>query len=283
MVLKRQASHAGSFYPLNKDDLIKSIENSYLHKLGPGNLPKINERKKESIGYIVPHAGYMYSGPIAAHSYFNIANEGKPKVFVIVGPNHTGLGENASVWKEGIWQTPLGDVEIDNEVSRLIVSYSKYFTFDEEAHLYEHSVEVQIPFLQQLFNDIKIVPIVIKLQNEEVSLDLANALYKLIVDNGVDLVNIASSDMNHYEPYDITYKKDEMALKKIEELDVNGLFKVLDENNITMCGPGPVGALLYLGKKMNSRVQILKHATSGDITGEKDWVVGYAAARVVKA
>lgn len=276
------AAHAGSFYPSKREDLIKSIEDSYLHKLGPGMLPTVGQRKNESIGYMVPHAGYMYSGPIAAHSYFNIAKEGKPKVFIIAGPNHTGLGENASVWKEGIWETPLGEVEVDNEVSKLLVSYSKYFTFDEEAHIYEHSVEVQIPFLQHLFKDIKIVPIVIKLQNNEVSLDLANALYKIITENGVDLLYIASSDMNHYEPYDITYKKDEIALKKIESLDSDGLFKVLDENNITMCGPGPVGSLIYLSKKFDSKVEILKHATSGDITGEKDWVVGYASARFVK-
>ncbi|WP_048816884.1 AmmeMemoRadiSam system protein B [Caldisphaera lagunensis] len=281
--MKRMPAHAGSFYPSKKDDLIKSIESSYLHKLGPGMLPNAErERKKESIGYMVPHAGYIYSGPIAAHSYFNISKEGKPKVFIIAGPNHTGLGENASVWKEGIWETPLGEVEVDSEISKLLVSYSKYFTFDEEAHIYEHSVEVQIPFLQYIFKDIKIVPIVIKLQNYEVSLDLANALYRIITENGVDLIYIASSDMNHYEPYDITYKKDEIALKKIESLDTEGLFKVLDENNITMCGPGPVGALIHLSKKLNSKAEILKHATSGDITGEKDWVVGYASARFFK-
>ncbi|MDP8003065.1 MAG: AmmeMemoRadiSam system protein B [Caldisphaera sp.] len=282
MSQKRLASHAGSFYPSKREDLIKSIENSFLHNLGPGKLPVAKERDKNSIAYMVPHAGYMYSGPIAAHSYYNISLGGKPKVFIIAGPNHTGLGENASIWKEGIWQTPLGDVEVDSDVAKLIVQNSRYFSFDEEAHLYEHSVEIQIPFLQYIFKDIKIVPIVIKLQNEEVSRDLANSLYKIMKENDVDLIYIASSDMNHYEPQDITVKKDEMALQKIIQLDLDGLFSTIENNDITMCGPGPVGALIELGKKLGFKAKILKHATSGDVTGEKDYVVGYASAMLIK-
>ncbi len=283
MVKIREPAHAGTFYPARKDELIKSIESSFLHPLGPGALPKVpSERRTLSVGYLVPHAGYIYSGPVAAHSYYGLAQEGAPKLIVVAGPNHTGLGEGASVWRGDYWRTPLGDIEIDQEAAKLLISYTKYFTFDEEAHIYEHSVEVQVPFIQYIFgSSSKLVPIVIKLQTPEVSRDLAEAMYKMIKDNGVDIAYIASSDMNHYEPHDITTSKDLEALKYVESLDPEGLFRALEEDNITMCGPGPAMALLYLGKLMGvKRAKVLKHATSGDVTGDRDLVVGYASAVV---
>mgnify|MGYP001772525807 FL=1 len=279
----RRPAHAGTFYPARKDELLKSIEDSFLHPLGPGALPKTSSaRSRASVGYLVPHAGYMYSGPVAAHSYYSLAAEGSPKVVVVAGPNHTGLGESASVWRGDAWETPLGTVEVDQEVAKLIVSNSRYFTFDEEAHVYEHSVEVQVPFLQYIFgSSFKLVPIVIKLQTPEVSKDLAEALYKVATQNGVDLVFIASSDMNHYEPHDVTVQKDLEALKYVEALDPEGLFRVLEEKDISMCGPGPAMTLLYLARMYGAKsAKILKHATSGDVTGDKEWVVGYAAAVV---
>ena len=279
----RRPAHAGSFYPAKKEDVIKSIEESFLHPLGPGRLPQVSQvRKRQSVGYMVPHAGYMYSGPVAAHSYFAMAAEGAPKVIVVAGPNHTGLGESASIWQGDAWETPLGTVEVDREVSKLIISNSRYFTFDNEAHMYEHSVEVQVPFLQYIFgSNFKLVPIVIKLQTPEVSKDLADALLKVMNENGVDLLYVASSDMNHYEPHDVTVSKDNEALRYVEALDPEGLFRVLEADDISMCGPGPVMTLLYMGKAMGAtRALVLKHATSGDVTGEKDWVVGYASAVV---
>lgn len=279
----RRPAHAGSFYPAERDELVKSIESSFLHSIGPGRLPSVPQsRSRASVGYLVPHAGYMYSGPVAAHSYYSLAGEGAPKVIVVAGPNHTGLGEAASLWRGDAWETPLGTVEVDSDVEKLIISNTRYFTFDNEAHAYEHSVEVQVPFLQYIFgSNFKLVPIVIKLQNPEVSKDLADALVKIVRENGVDLVFIASSDMNHYEPHDITIAKDNEALRYVESLDPEGLFRVLETDDITMCGPGPAMTLLYMGKAMGAqRAVILKHATSGDVTGEKDWVVGYASARV---
>ncbi|MGC9112525.1 AmmeMemoRadiSam system protein B [Acidilobus sp.] len=279
----RKPAHAGSFYPADRDDLVKSIESSFLHRLGPGKLPQAPpSRNRTSVGYLVPHAGYMYSGPVAAHSYYNMAQEGAPKVVVVAGPNHTGLGEAASLWQGDAWETPLGTVEVDREVEKLIISNTKYFTFDNEAHLYEHSVEVQVPFLQYIFDsNFKLVPIVIKLQNPEVSKDLADALVKIINENGVDLLFVASSDMNHYEPHDVTVSKDNEALRYVESLDPEGLFRVLEADDITMCGPGPAMTLLYMGRGLGAtRAVVLKHATSGDVTGEKDWVVGYASAVV---
>ena len=279
----RRPAHAGTFYPASRQDLVKAIEDSFTHRLGPGSIPRPSQsRSRGSVGYLVPHAGYMYSGPVAAHSYYALAQEGAPKVVVIAGPNHTGLGEAASVWRGDAWETPLGQVEVDQEVAKLIVGNSRYFTFDEEAHVYEHSVEVQVPFLQYVFgSSFKLVPIVIKLQTPEVSADLASALVKVIRENGVDLTFFASSDMNHYEPHDITVRKDMEALKYVEGLDPEGLFRVLEAEDISMCGPGPAMTLLYMGKMMGARRgKVLMHATSGDVTGETDWVVGYASAVV---
>ncbi|MGC9210017.1 MAG: AmmeMemoRadiSam system protein B [Acidilobus sp.] len=283
MAKVRKPAHAGTFYPATREELLKSIEDSFTHRLGPGSLPRTSQsRVRSSVGYLVPHAGYMYSGPVAAHSYYALAQEGAPKVVVVAGPNHTGLGESASVWRGDAWETPLGQVEVDNEVAKLIVTNSRFFTFDDDAHVYEHSVEVQVPFLQYIFgSSFKLVPIVIKLQTPEVSADLASALVKVMKENAVDLVFIASSDMNHYEPHDVTVRKDLEALKYVESLDPEGLFRVLEAEDISMCGPGPTMTLLYLGKMLGSkRAKILMHATSGDVTGEKDWVVGYASAVV---
>ncbi len=276
---RRRPAHAGTFYPATRRELVKAIEDSFTHPLGPGRLPEGVGEGRASVGYVVPHAGYMYSGPVAAHSYYRLSREGKPEVVVIAGPNHTGLGLMASVYKEGVWETPLGEVEVDSEVAKLVVSYTRMFGFDEDAHLYEHSVEVQVPFLQYLYGeDLKIVPIVIGLQNPDTSRDLANALYRIITENGVDLVFLASTDFNHYEPHDITVEKDMAAIERLLNLDPEGLFRVIEEMHITMCGPGPAAALAELASKLGgARPRLLKHATSGDVTGEKSWVVGYAA------
>ncbi len=279
---RRRPAHAGTFYPATRRELVKAIEDSFTHPLGPGRLPEGVGEGRASVGYVVPHAGYMYSGPVAAHSYYRLSREGRPEVVVIAGPNHTGLGLMASVYREGVWETPLGEVEVDSEVARLIVSYTRMFGFDEDAHLYEHSVEVQVPFLQYIYGkDLRIVPIVIGLQNPDTSRDLANALYKIMTENGVDLVFLASTDFNHYEPHDVTVNKDMSVINEILRVDPEAMYKVMNERNVTMCGPGPVAALLYLARELgHGNPVLLKHATSGDVTGEKSWVVGYASIKI---
>ncbi len=220
----------------------------------------------------------MYSGPVAAHSYLDLSTRKKPDVIVIIGPNHTGMGLGASVFRGDAWETPIGRVPIHNEVGKLIVEYTQYFSFDNDAHTYEHSVEVQIPFIQYIFGDVSIVPIVVYVQTLDVARDLGRALSKIREENGVDLVVLASTDFNHYEPHDITLKKDQLAIDAIIRLNDYELFKVLEENNITMCGPVPAASLINYALRVNAPKPILlKHATSGDVTGEKEWVVGYAS------
>jgi AmmeMemoRadiSam system protein B len=276
----RYPAHAGTFYPADKDELIKLIEWSFTHPLGPGKLPQPWGDRRESLGYIVPHAGYIYSGPIAAHSYYHLSQEKPPETIILVGPNHNGVGLGAAVFSGKAWRTPLGDVEVDKEVAELIVAYSDYFSFDNTAHYYEHSLEVQLPFLQYIFKErpLRIVPITVYYQRVAVARDLARSIAKIITENGVDLVVIGSTDFNHYEPHDITVEKDMKAIEAIKKRDEELLYRLLEEENITMCGPISAAALMVLSKIVGGKEPVLlKHATSGDITGEKDWVVGYAA------
>ncbi len=279
MPRRRKPAHAGTFYPATRGELLKSIEDSFTHPLGPGRLPLEKFTGGRGVGYIVPHAGYMYSGPVAAHAYLRLARERRPDVVVIAGPNHGMVGLGAAVYKDGLWETPLGDVEVDSEVSRLIVGYSRFFGFDEAAHVYEHSVEVQVPFLQYIYGgDLRIVPITVGLQTLEVSRDLGEAVARVIMDNGVDVVFIASSDFNHYEPHEVTVRKDMEAINAILGMDEELMYRVIESANITMCGPSPVAALIHLAKRVKGgKPVLLKHATSGDVTGDKSWVVGYAS------
>lgn len=273
---------AGYFYESDPTQLINQIEWAFQHPLGPGSLPKVSsERVRKSIGFISPHAGYVYSGPIAAHSYHKLAEEGKPEVFVIAGPNHTGRGIALSVMTEGTWVTPLGEVPIDTEFAKAIVRESEYASPDIEAHMEEHSVEVQIPFLQYLFKNIKIVPIVMMLQTTRVAEDLAKAIEVVAEKLGRDYVFIASTDFTHYEPHEIAVRKDALAIERIINIDPEGLYNVIEKYNISMCGPGPVMTLLYIAKRRGvSRAEKLAYATSGDVSGDKSLVVGYASIRV---
>ncbi|MEB3851163.1 MAG: AmmeMemoRadiSam system protein B [Desulfurococcales archaeon] len=280
---RRRPAVAGYFYPAEPGELRSMIEWAFRHPLGPGRLPEVSgSRRRLSLGFVAPHAGYMYSGPVAAHVYYRLAVEGAPETVVIAGPNHTGAGSLISVYKEGVWETPLGEVEIDSELARAMIENSRFLDPDERAHAYEHSVEVQVPFLQYLFGSkVRIVPIVILHQTLEVAEDLARALKRAVEETGRDVVFIASSDFTHYEPHESAARKDSIALDAIRRVDPEALMAVVEKYNITMCGPGPVAALLYLARMEGVReAEVLRYATSGDVTGERSWVVGYAAVRV---
>jgi len=285
-VRRREPAVAGQFYEADPESLRKRIEWTFLHKIGPGKVPRVTAtRIKESVGYIVPHAGYIYSGPVAAHAYLKIAYEGRPETFIILGPNHTGYGSAVSVYPEGIWITPLGEVEVDKELAEEIVNNSVFAKLDVGAHEYEHSIEVQLPFLQYLFSsNIRIVPISMMYQTPEVAKDLARALLMALEAVRRDVVVIASTDMTHYEPHELAVKKDRMALEAILELNAERLYKVIVDNNISMCGYGPVMTLINYAKQVGAKkAELLKYATSGDVSGEKSWVVGYAAVRIYGA
>ena len=279
----RYPAVAGFFYEGDPDALKRRIEWCFKHKLGPGSIPSVGEKgERKIIGLVSPHAGYMYSGPVAAHSYGELAKDGKPDVVIILGPNHTGMGSGVSIVDSGSWRTPLGSIEINSEIARKIVKNSEVIAVDDLAHEQEHSIEVQLPFLQYIYgNEFTFVPICMMLQMKDICVDVGNAIAKAIRD--VNAVIIASTDFTHYEPYDKAYDKDGKVLKAIESLDPELMLKLVDSIPVSMCGPGPVAAMLYAVRQLGAaKATILKYATSGDVTGDKFSVVGYGSVKIEK-
>lgn len=259
--------------------MTRQIEECFKHRLGPGYLPKVKtvgEGARKIRGLVSPHAGYMYSGPVAAHGYCKLAEDGAPSVFVILGPNHTGLGSGVSMYPfEGVWRTPLGNVEVDSQMCKRIKEVSNLVDVDEKAHIYEHSIEVQIPFLQYLYGSLKMVPICMLMQDLETSRELGEALATAL--KNVDAVIIASTDLNHYEAHDRTLRKDKLVIDAILKMDEEALFKAVDEG-VSMCGPGPVAVMIAALKTLGHfEATLLSHRTSGDVTGDYSAVVGYAS------
>ena len=265
----REACVAGRFYENNVKLLREIIEDSFNCKMGPGSIPKLSLVKKgESIGAImVPHAGYMYSGPVAAHAYSKLAEAGFPETFVIIGPNHTGMGKPVSVFNEGAWMIPIGKVEVDGDLADAIISKSKYAEADFTAHMMEHSVEVQLPFLKFFSNDFKIVPICMMDQSPQASKDLAQAIYDASSQLDRKIVIIDSTDLSHFKSQELTEEHDRLVFNEIEKGNTEGLYETVSRNNITMCGYGPTMVAMEYSKKVsNYDFEFLKHATSGDTT-----------------
>lgn len=278
----RYPAVAGQFYAGSQRALIKQIEDCYLHPLGPGMLPSLKKGKRRIVGLVSPHAGYMYSGPVAAHGFFRLASEGTPESFVIIGPNHTGMGSGVSIVASGEWETPLGRMEIDEKLASKIAEKSEIIDVDEEAHIYEHSIEVQLPFIQYVFgSSVKFVPICMMFQDERTSLEVGEAIAKACSD--LDVVVMASTDFTHYESQESAVRKDRMAIERILRLDAKGLLRCVEENNITMCGSGPVAAMLTACGRMGAKdAELLKYATSGDVAGWMAEVVGYASIAILR-
>jgi MEMO1 family protein len=279
----RRAVVAGSFYEGNAEALKAQIQSLFLHKFGPGKLPQVNPTgPRRVLGLVCPHAGYMYSGAVAAQAFFSLSNDGKPDTFVILGPNHTGYGNPLSAMREGAWQTPLGNVEIDTEVADAIAAETSILDFDEIAHRHEHSIEVQLPFLQYIYDSaFKFVPISFLMQDLESAMEMGRGLAEALANRNA--VVIASSDFTHYEPQAKVEKKDADALQAVEALDEKKFYQVLESENVSACGYAPIAALMTYAKALGAKkAEVLCHKTSGDITGDKSSVVGYAAVTIKK-
>jgi hypothetical protein len=283
MAKVRLPCQAGAFYNGEVESLRKQIAECYLHELGPGKLPKVAENgPRRVIGLICPHAGYMFSGPVAAHAYYRLALDGKPEVIVALGPNHTGYGSGLAIMNEGSWRTPLGDVEVDSELAMKIVEEARIVDVDESAHRYEHSIEVQLPFLQYAYDsNFKIVPICFLMQDLSSAREIGQAVAKSLVNKNA--VIIASSDMTHYQPQEKAVKNDLAVLKAVEAMDEEELYSVIETHGITACGYGPIAALMEAAKMLGAReAKLLCYKTSGDVIGDYSSVVGYAAACFTK-
>lgn len=276
----RQPAVAGSFYPNDAENLKRIIESCFLDKSGIGFIPKLNkfEGNDYPINVMVPHAGYQYSGAIATHGYCSIVTNGFPDVFIIISPNHTGFGSEISIFNEGEWITPLGNVEVDCEFADEIISISDIASSDFTAHVNEHSIEVQLPFLQYFSSDFKIVPITIGVQTFATSNDLANAIFEAGNNLDKSYCVIASTDLSHFNNQEKANKVDGFVLEDIAEMNEFKLFEEVVQYNITMCGYGPVMTAISLSKMSGKdSCEILAYQTSGDVTGDLSSVVGYAS------
>ena len=267
----RKPAVAGSFYPSDAENLNRLIESCFLD--GVGFIPELKDFEGDTypINVMVPHAGYQYSGAIASHGYCNIVENGFPEVFIILSPNHTGFGSEISVFNEGEWITPLGNVEVDSEFADEIISVSDYASADFQAHVQEHSIEVQLPFLQY-------VPITMVSQTFVTSNDLANAIFEAGNKLGKSYCVIASTDLSHFNNQEKANKVDGFVLEDIAEMNEFKLFEEIVQFNITMCGYGPVMTNISLSKRCGKNsCEILAYQTSGDVTGDFTSVVGYAS------
>ena len=274
----RRPTVASQFYESDAEALKAQISCCFLDRLGPQKLPRVNfhSHPRNVVGLICPHAGYRYSGPVAAHGFYELALDGKPDSVVLLGPNHTGFGSALSLMREGIWRTPLGDVEVDSKLADNILHETQIVDVDEVAHRFEHSIEVQLPFLQFLYgNEFKIVPISFLMQDYDSAIEVGRALVEAL--DATNAVVVASSDLTHYEPAELAAAKDQAALKAVVDLDEKLFYQTIETQRITACGYGPIASLLAYVKGVNAKATLLSYHNSGDVTGDYSSVVGYAS------
>lgn len=270
----RQPAVAGRFYPGDARELRREIEVFTGEKIAP----KLANEKTRALGCVVPHAGYVYSGSVAGAVYQRLH---LPEVCVILCPNHTGRGEPLAIMSQGAWRTPLGDVPVDEEFATGLKARFPLLSEDSAAHRSEHALEVQLPFLQVLRPGFRFVPIAVGTGQFEVLSALGVSIASAIRESRDPVLVIASSDMNHYESDSVTRVKDRRAIEQILALDPQGVYNVVRDGNITMCGYGPAVAMLTAALKLGaSTAELIRYATSGDVSGERDMVVGYAGIAV---
>ncbi len=272
MKSKRKPAVAGTFYPRDPDELSRMVDNLL-------ERADILPTKAEVVGIVSPHAGYIYSGPVAAYGYKYISGKTFETV-IVVAPSHYVYFSGVSIYPLGPYETPLGDVELDEFMIRNMMAKSRNITYIPEAHEREHALEVQLPFLQKVLKNFKLVPIVMGDQSLEMSRELARVI--LNTSQGKKVLVVASSDLSHYHPDDAARDMDYKILECIEKLSDLELNKRLSNKTAEACGGGPIMTLMNVAKSRGVRTgKILKYATSADVTGEKHSVVGYVSAAFV--
>lgn len=256
----------GQFYPRRKNDLEQELSKCF------ADLPLI---ERPVLGAVVPHAGYIYSGTAAAHVYSVL-----PKVdtYILLGPNHTGYGMPVSVSGE-TWSTPLGEVKSDVELLKALPR--RIIQPDESAHLFEHSIEVQLPFLQYRFKKFEIVSICMGDQDERTAASVGKDIAYAVQNINKKVVIIASSDFSHYKPDKVARDDDMYFINSLLDLDISGFYRRLLERGASVCGYGPIAAMIAATKALGAKnATLLKYSTSGDATGDFSAVVGYAGITV---
>ncbi len=262
--MERHAVVAGSFYPGSASEITGMMERF----ISP------DAQKRDCVAIVAPHAGYIYSGRVAGATYSRVNIPGR---VIILAPNHTGMGRMVSLYPGEAWHTPLGRVPIDRELNSLLLEGSGLIEEDEQAHLREHSAEVQVPFLQYLRSDVKISVVVLSTQDFEMLTDVGSAVAGAVKGAGENVLIVASSDMTHFESQAVASEQDKLAISKIEAMDPGGLLETVTSRGITMCGVAPVTAALVGALELGAKsAKLTMYETSGDVTGDTSSVVGYA-------
>ncbi|MDP3791965.1 MAG: AmmeMemoRadiSam system protein B [Candidatus Omnitrophota bacterium] len=263
----RNPAVAGQFYPGEREVLSLEIE---------GLTDRVKAKKEDAIGMVLPHAGYIYSGVVAGAV---LASVNPKSTYIIMGPNHTGLGSPFSLCASDSWRTPLGDVKINGELTEKLLKDCDLLRKDELAHIHEHSIEVQLPFLQKLQGEFTFVPIVISVSDIKTYRHIGECMAKSIKELKMDKIVaiIASSDMTHYESQESAKEKDSKAIEAILNLDEKMLVQRVQELDISMCGFAPAAIMISAVKNLGAKkARLVKYQTSGDVSQDRSSVVGYA-------
>jgi AmmeMemoRadiSam system protein B len=262
----RSSAVAGQFYPGTEASLVKTLD-SLIPDIQP-------EERKEALAVISPHAGYIYSGGVAGET---IGSVKVPENVIILGPNHTGHGAPVALMDQGAWDMPMGEVPVNRELAAEIAQSSQQIEMDDVAHRFEHSLEVQVPFLQYMQKNLTIAPIVVSHVSYQVCVGVGQGIAAAIRNFGKPVLIVASTDMTHYESRQSASAKDSLALERIKELDPEGLYNTVVGNRISMCGIMPTTvtlvAALALGAK---KAHLIRYTDSGERSGDTSHVVGYA-------
>ena len=265
------------FYPSDSNELRLAIDQSFRNrKFGPG-MPPPSLTKRKIYGIVTPHAGYAYSGAVAANGFYELSSLDFDTA-VIVGPNHYGIGSGVATMRDGAWETPLGQVEVNGGLAAEIAKRSEALDFDDFAHSRDHCLEVQLPFLQYIKKKFTIVPVVLIMQDIDTAFDLGKAIADAVQETGANAMLVASSDLTHYEPNDMAHKKDTQLIDAMLSLDVNKFYAVLERMDVSACGYGAIASVMVAARSLGAaRGELLKYATSGDVTGDESAVVGYSS------
>jgi AmmeMemoRadiSam system protein B len=262
--MRRSPAVAGQYYHEDPARLSQQV----------GQYINTRARKEDAIGIVVPHAGLVYSGAVAGAVYSAI---NFPKTFLMLGPNHTGLGEQISIMDTGEWEIPSGVVKVDRKLASRVLLNTTGVTRDAQAHIFEHSLEVQLPFMTFLSKEVKIVPIAIRSASFTECMALAEAIAHVVTNIDYPVTILASSDMSHYLSDKTTRLKDKRAIDMMIDIDPRGLYDSVIHEKISMCGYLPTTIMLAASKLLGARTaQLVKYMTSGEVSGDFENVVGYA-------
>jgi MEMO1 family protein len=269
----RRAAVAGSWYPDNPARLTQQV-GRYVERADVGEIAR------PVLAVIAPHAGLMYSGPVAAFSYKAAVRSGCTSA-VLVGPSHFIPFRGVSVWPDGSWETPLGPIPVDDELARAIRAASDDVVDMPAAHGREHSLELQLPFIAHLLPGVSIVPLVMGHQTRATAFALGEALARVIAERKRQVLLVASSDLSHYEDADTAHRLDAVVTGSVESLDPDALMSALEAEPRHACGGGPMVAVLDAARRLGAiSSRVLEYADSGDVSGDKTSVVGYMAAAI---